>query len=139
MVTSAKASPIAENAFLQLDQERPIFRVRRWQIGGTYAGHQLFRGQLINLQRRKNDDALVRFGYFEPFEGKIDQACQCGECGRLFDEESARTEHGRRAHNNGFINAQREEEEIDTEAAFLDREVPFKKVGEQSPSIIIET
>lgn len=54
---------------------------------------QLSRGQVIELGGHTNDERLVRLRYLDPVPKGVD-LFECGECGRLFISDAARSAHG---------------------------------------------
>jgi hypothetical protein len=71
--------------------------VARWDKF-TYAGQDLDRGQIVELQGMVNDEKLLRLGYISKVQEKSPRILECGECGAKFLDDSARLAHGRRRH-----------------------------------------
>ena len=54
-------------------------------------------GQVLALSGARNDEKLVRLGYFTPLVG-TPRLAECGVCGAKFLDDQLRDEHGRKTH-----------------------------------------
>lgn len=63
-----------------------------------YGGQTVDKGQVIELQGLRNDEALVRQGKLNPVPRQRKKFFACGECGAKFINEGARNVHGDRRH-----------------------------------------
>jgi hypothetical protein len=63
-----------------------------------YNGQTLDPRQVVELAGCRNDEKLVRMGYFNPMpKGKV-ETFKCGVCGAIFVTEGDRFIHGNRRH-----------------------------------------
>lgn len=93
-----------------------------------YANQQLDRGQIFELQGKRNDDRLVSYKYVEEVP-KGTEIKTCSECGGEFIGESYRRTHGEKRHPTVPRTIEEEERLADREERVLAKEAP---VGPQT-------
>lgn len=82
------------------------------------------RGQLIELQGMKNDEALVRLGYVSLANERA-TVVSCGKCGAKFQTDEALSAHGGYRHSNRTLTPQQEDAREDARAKTEDEVNPI--------------
>jgi hypothetical protein len=86
--------------------DAPRYYVRRG--GWQYLGHQLDRGQVLQLSGAQNDEKLVRLGYVALLESRAERY-RCSECGEEFVGIAERTAHGDDRHRERYLTPEEED------------------------------
>jgi len=90
----------------------------------TYAGQELDRGQITELVGARNDEKLVRLGYFAPVEKKI-KTYRCSECGAEFIGLAERTYHGDKCHSGKVLTPEEEDKMAEREERLMEKIAPL--------------
>jgi len=97
-----------------------------------YNGKELDRGQITELAGAKNDEKLVRLGYF----GVVDSAFQkhaetfaCAECGAEFIGFAERDAHGKKRHSGRALSPVQEDARQEREEKMLQEVAPLGPVS----------
>lgn len=93
-----------------------------------YAGQNLSRGQIVELVGAKNDEKLVRLGYFEEWTGKPNEEVVCPEGGERFIDRRTFEAHYEREHlgRRGKLDPYSEDEMEQREERMLAEVAPLK-------------
>jgi len=89
-----------------------------------YAGQELDRGQIVELVGAKNDEKLIRLGYFAPVEKKA-ETYKCAECGAEFIGLAERTHHGDKRHSGKALTPEEEDRQTEREERLMDELAPL--------------
>jgi len=90
----------------------------------TYAGQELDRGQITELVGARNDEKLVRLGYFAPVERKA-KTFQCAICGAEFIGPAERTHHGDKRHSGKVLTPEEEDRQAEREERLMEELAPL--------------
>lgn len=89
-----------------------------------YAGKELDRGQITKLAGARNDEKLVRLGYF----GILDSASEtfaCSVCGAEFIGFAERDAHGKKRHAGRALSPAQEDAREEREERMLQEVAPL--------------
>jgi len=94
----------------------------------TYAGQELDRGQITELIGARNDEKLVRLGYFAPVEKKA-ETFQCAVCGAEFVGYAEREYHGNKRHSDKVLTPEEEDRRLEREEKLMEQLAPLNVEG----------
>jgi len=94
----------------------------------TYAGQELDRGQIVELVGARNDEKLVRLGYFAPVERK-GETSRCAECGAEFIGLTERDYHGDKRHSGKVLTPEEEDRRLEREEKLMEQLAPLNVEG----------
>jgi len=90
----------------------------------TYAGQELDRGQITELVGARNDEKLVRLGYFAPVERKA-EIYRCALCGAEFISYAEREYHGNKQHSGKVLTPEEEDRRLEREERLMEELAPL--------------
>jgi len=90
----------------------------------NYAKEELDRGQIVELVGARNDEKLVRLGYFAPVEKKA-ETYQCAVCGAEFIGLTERDYHGKKRHSNKKLTPEEEDRQAEKEERMMEELAPL--------------
>jgi len=89
-----------------------------------YAGQDLDRGQIVELISARNDEKLIRLGYFAPVEKKA-ETFRCAVCGAEFIGPAERTYHGDKRHSGKVLTPEEEDRRAEREERLMEELAPL--------------
>lgn len=100
-----------------------LYAVRRSMEYGN-PGRPVDRGQVIELEGMKNDEALVRLGYVSLANERA-VLVSCGKCGAKFQTDQALAAHGSYRHSTATLTPQQEDAREDARIKVEDEVNPI--------------
>lgn len=108
-------------------QAQKLYWARRPLPGYGRDNKPYDQGEMLKLQGTPNDERMLRLGYIEEFQPprKTWKPAQCGKCGRKFQSEGFRDQHGRNAHRRRALNPIQEDERAEKQERRLNETAPL--------------
>ena len=97
----------------------------RRPFGYGAESRELDRGQILELEGMRNDEALTRLAYAEKLPKGI-VAHECGKCGGKFIDEASRNAHFNKRHPQEARTPEEEDRLLDQEERYLEQVAPLR-------------